>query len=447
MAASLLFAVHPMMTQAVGYISARPDLMCTTFVLLAWLAARRALLGHGWVWLAAALAAWFLALAAKEIAAMLPLALLAYDLVVLSPEGRGRRLRMMHGPLLALVGVAALVRVWVLVSVEYGREPIDWRLGLVAVHAVLRYLQLLLWPAGQTVFHSVAPIDSLLDVRALWTIAGLLAVGVGAWWLRRVHRLVPLGLLWFVIFLVPSGALFVLGRGEALAEHRVYLASLGVYIAGAAMLSALLARLGREAPATRWLVIGVSSVVVLQLGARTMLRNAVWKDPVALWQESVAKAPEHWLPRLMLAETLRQQRGCAPAEPEYRRALQLRRSEVFTYTKLGGCLLELSRLEEASSVFTTLRDEVAPQSAEGPTGLAIVAMVTGHPDQSKQHLEDAIRRDPSAVVARRLLATLVEPGDPRTALRLCQEVGQLAPHTPGNDECVRRTMARVREAR
>jgi protein O-mannosyl-transferase len=231
---ALLFAVHPMLSQAVGYVSARADLLCATFVLLTFLAARRFLLGGAWPWAAVALATWLLGLGAKEVAAMLPLALLAYDLLVLPRQSSGRRRALLHAPMLMIVAAAVTVRVWVLRQVEYDAGAgFDWTLGFVAADAFRGYLQLLVWPTGQTIFHALAPIDHLFDVRLVISLAlfgGLVAL---AWSLRRVSTLLLFGLIWFVLFLVPSSALFVLGRGEALAEHRVYLPSVGVFLVAA----------------------------------------------------------------------------------------------------------------------------------------------------------------------------------------------------------------------
>ena len=86
---------------------------------------------------------------------------------------------------------------------------------------------MLLRPAGQSIFHALYPIDGLLDPRAIVAIGTMAGVAVAAWAARRVDRLVPFGLCWFVLLLVPSSALFVMGRGEAFAEHRVYVASIG----------------------------------------------------------------------------------------------------------------------------------------------------------------------------------------------------------------------------
>ena len=443
---ALLFAVHPMLSQAVGYVSARSDLLCATFVLLTFLAARRFLLGGGWPWAAAALAAWLLGLGAKEVAAMLPLALLAYDSLVLPRLATGRRRALLHAPLLTMVAVAVGVRVWVLRQVEYDAGAgFDWTLAFVAADAFRGYLQLLVWPTGQTIFHALAPIDHFFDPRLVISLAlfgGLMAL---AWSLRRVSTLLLFGLIWFVIFLVPSGALFVLGRGEAMAEHRVYLASIGVFLVAASSVGIVLGSMSREAQALRWVTLAAVGVVVLQLGGRTLLRNAVWADPVTLWQESAQRAPEHWLPHLMLGETLRVRSGCAKAEPEYRLAIQFAPEESFAYTKLGGCLIERRAFDEAQSVFVALR-QVAPTSAEGPTGLAIVAMAKGAPLYSQAYLKEALVRDPDAVLPRQLLVSLQEPGDPAAALRLCREIKALAPNTPGNEDCIQRNERRLAAA-
>ena len=441
--AALLFAVHPLLSQAVGYISARSDLLCATFVLLTFLAARRFLLGGGWLWAMTALATWLVGLGAKEVSAMLPLALVAYDVLVLPHRAPIRRRALLHVPLLMIVFTAVAVRVWVLRQVEYGAATaFDGQLALVALDAFRGYLQLLLWPSGQTIFHALAPILHPFDLRILVSVALFGSLIVLAWKFRQVSGLLMFGLLWFLFFLVPSSALFVLGRGEALAEHRVYLASMGVFLVAATLAGLVLDWIGREAKVLRWAVLGVVGVVALQLGGRTLVRNALWADPVTLWRESVQRSPEHWLPHLMLGETLRVRTGCTSAEPEYRLAIQFAPDEIFPHTKLGGCLIERRAYDEAEAVFVALRN-AAPTSAEGPTGLAIVAMARESPRYAQVYLREAMVRDPEAVMPRQLMAALEEPRDPAAALRLCQEIRDLAPYTPGNEECIERNQRRL----
>jgi hypothetical protein len=444
--AALLFAVHPLLSQAVGYISARSDLLCATFVLLTFLAARRFLLGGGWLWAVTAVTTWLVGLGAKEVAALLPLALLTYDVLVLPHRDPISRRAVLHAPLLLIVLAAVALRVWVLRQVEYdAASAFDEQLALVAVDAFRGYLKLLMWPAGQTIFHALSPILHPFDRRILISVALFGTLTLLAWRVRQVSGLLLFGLLWFLLFLVPSSALFVLGRGEALAEHRVYLASVGVFLVAATLVGFVLDWIGREARILRWAILAVVAVMALQLGGRTLLRNAMWADPVRLWSESAERAPEHWLPHLMLGEAIRLRSGCPAAEPEYRLAIQYAPDQIFPYQKLGGCLIERRAFDDAEAVYVALR-EMAPTSAEGPTGLAIVAMAKGSPRYSQAYLREAMVRDPSAVLPRQLMATLEEPRDPAAALRLCQEIKQLAPYTPGNEECIERNQRRLAAA-
>jgi tetratricopeptide (TPR) repeat protein len=433
--AAALLAVHPMMSQAVGYVSARADVLCATFVLTAFLLARRFLAGGAPGWAAAAICAWCLALGSKEVAAMFPFALLAYHALVLPvPAGR-RRAGALYVPMLVLMLAAVLARLWILRQVEYESAPLDWRLGLVAVDALWRYLGLLLWPAGQTVFHALTAIESPLDPLALRALALLLGAAGAAWWLRRVDRAITFGLIWFLLFLLPSCALFILGRGEALAEHRAYLSSVGVFLSAGALFAALSRWSRSEAPTLRWVVVALTTVVLFQLAARTIIRNAVWSNPVRLWQEALDKAPDHWLPHMMHGEALRLAGGCRDAVPEYQLTIRLRPQEAFAWGKLGSCFVDLGRYDEAGEVFDHLI-RMAPTSPDGPIGMAIVAVMKGRHDVARDALIEAIRRDPSSVTARQLLLTLEAPTNPGRALALCQEPKELAPATGGLDQCI-----------
>ena len=63
--------------------------------------------------------------------------------------------------------------------------------------------------------------------------------------------------------------------------------------------------------------------MVLAFGAQTLLRNAVWADPVTLWQESVDLAPSHYRPRLLLGEALQDAGRRDEAIEQYRTAIRL----------------------------------------------------------------------------------------------------------------------------
>jgi hypothetical protein len=168
-AAAALLAVHPMMTEAVGYISGRSEVLCALFFMLALMAGLRWLRGDGTRWAALTIALWVATIATKELGAMFPFVLLACDRLVLrsEPAEWRRRVRRVHLPLIATAVVAGLVRVAILTRIESPADAgIRWSYVLIAAEAVRRYAGLMVNPTGQTIFHEVARIDSLFGLPA-----------------------------------------------------------------------------------------------------------------------------------------------------------------------------------------------------------------------------------------------------------------------------------------
>jgi protein O-mannosyl-transferase len=473
-AASMLFAVHPMMTEAVGYVSGRSEVLCGTFLFLAFLSARRWMRERGARWWFLTMGLWGAALLTKELAAMLPFVLVVYDRLLLddvgSPEpmdtslvvsvsnreqigssfdklrtsGR-RRLWRLHAPLVGLAIAGGIGRLAIFSYLEHaGDVAIEWRSILDEAKVIWRYVGLLVVPAGQSIYHDVRPIAGVLDPLGLAAAGAILAVLALAWKFRRTDRLVSFGVIWFFLLLIPSSFIVVLGQGEGMAEHRVYLASCGLFLAAGSMIEWSIARLSAMSPRARPLVRAALAVVLLSLAARTVLRNAVWADPVAIWREASDRAPTNWLPRTVLGETLHDAGRHDEAVAAYRAALQLRPKEPFGYLKLGLCLAELGRFDEATATFEQLRS-IDPQSTIVSTGLGAVAMIAGQPDRAREYFVKTLENEPRDVVARQWLAVLEEEAgaNPAEALRRCEEIQQLAPGKLSNEDCIRRNRARL----
>ncbi len=128
-------------------------------------------------------------------------------------------------------------------------------------------------------------------------------------------------MVWFVVLLVPSAMLVMLDLGEPMAEHRVYLASAGMFLAVGTMF-------GRAWPlfGTRVFRYGVLCKFLLAawltvLGGMTVLRNEVWANPVHLWLSAVQQAPDIWVPHVALGESLQNVGSHDAAVAEYRLAI------------------------------------------------------------------------------------------------------------------------------
>jgi hypothetical protein len=422
------------MTQAVGYISGRSEVAYTASFLLAFLAGRRWMLDGGRRWWLTCVGLWLMAMLTKESAAMLPFVLLAYDWLVLDADWPARRRRFLRLglPLVSITFLAGAGRLAVLGLIEYPDQAgPDWRFALVAVDAFWRYVGMLAVPRDQSIFHAVPLLDSPFAPRAL---AGLLGLGVliaAVWWLRQVHSLLAFGLAWFTVLLVPSSVLFVMGMGEPMAEHRIYLSAAGFFLIGGATFGLLWTRAGRGR-----LIVGLAaSLFILQLGLQTLVRNAVWQDPIGLSREAAALAPDHWMPRVLFGEALRQNGRCDAAIPEYRAAIAMRPAEEFPYTKLAGCLIEGRRLAEAEGALQQLR-AVNPTSEEALMGLSVLAVAHGRKGEAGAYLRETLRQAPDHQQARLLLAFLDDALPAGERVRLCQDLKMLTGDPPPYEGCV-----------
>jgi hypothetical protein len=446
-----LFGLHPMMTEAVGYISGRSEVLYGTFFLLALLAARRWMLGGGLRWAIIGVALWIGALLSKEVAVFWPIVASLYDHYVLaSPtEAWRKRFRRLYLPLLLLTTAAGAARIGILVLIENpGEAHVMWQYVAVEIVVAFRYFLMIVAPSGQSIFHEVTAVKTPFDVHFLLALTWLVLWLAIAWRVRRTYALVSLGMFWFVLLLVPSAVLVLLDLGEPMAEHRVYMSAAGLFLATGAGIGWAWAVFDTRSMRARLILRFLLATWLTVLGGLTVLRNAVWSTPISLWLDAVEQSPDVWVPHLMLGEALHDSGALDQALDEYRMAIKLRPTEQVPYMKLGLCLAEMRRLDEADGTFQKL-EEIAPGSAVARNGRGALAMMAGRYEDARALYKSALASHPNDVAARQSLALLAESidHDPAAALKLCQEVQQIAPETPGNDDCIRRNQDALNRAR
>jgi protein O-mannosyl-transferase len=436
-AAAALFAVHPLLSEAVAYASGRSELVAGTFFLCGLLSARRWFRGDGAGWAAGYLGCLALALGSKESGAALVVVAWLYDALLGGQEGGGGRGRRawLHGALVVLGLAAAAYRLHAYLGTEMVHLDRGFGVQLRTEAVVLwRYLRLLALPYGQSLIHPAQSIPSPLDPRALAAIAGLAAVAYLLWRSRRRAPVVTLGCVWFVAALAPSS---VVPLFELMSEHRLYVATAGLALAAGAGWS-----LWQGRPAARGWARAVLAAAIAILLALTVARNRVWADTVTLWRDAAAKAPLTWAPRYALADALRARDGCAAAVPVYREALELKPGDGATLTNLGTCLAVMRNYAEAEAVLEQALT-AQPNSANLLNNLGQLARMTGRPALARERFAAAIAIDPRHAPTRISLAALEEAeGNVAEALRLCSEAMLLAPQLPEARACVERLSRR-----
>lgn len=318
--AAAVFALHPVMSSAVVYISARSELLCAMGFLASLTFARRAIVSSDKISGIVAVACGALAVGSSSSAAALPVIVLVYDAWILRRPGYGLRLARIYAPLALAVAIAAG---WYWTGLESPAIPARGAAANLLSEGVVvwRYLGLLVFPSGQALVHDVDWATSLLHPRAAAAVLALAVSLAIAVWQRRSYPLIAFGLIWFVGVLAPTTSFIPVRDG--MAEHRLYLASGGLLLAAASVLTGPLA--------TRRAARIAGTFVLALLAVATYRRFQVWSDPMRLWEESIARSPGAWQAHWGYAELLRETGQCRRAVPEYQVVLR-------AYPAYGGAL-------------------------------------------------------------------------------------------------------------
>jgi tetratricopeptide (TPR) repeat protein len=461
--AALLFAVHPIHTETVSWVSGRSDLLATMFLLFAVLAGLRFVDRRRW-WALPLVSVFGLAAVLSKETGVTFVLLVPLVLLLAAPlpgAAQPRRLRVY----LALGGsLAAAVLAWLglraLVDVPAGELQAlsGAELASRLPRAAAYYLAGLLWPWPQSSIVAWEMTPSL--PAALVIVAAALALtGVELWrvlgpkrrrtdvggpgptshghdsaWRGLVsswhglvsswHGLVSsrrelaatrLGLLatgWiWIALLVPLFSAVIAVSRTPLAERHLYLASVGLCLG--------IGALGATALAGRWrrTAVAMAGAVIVVLAAATYARALVWVDDTRLWVDAVCKAPSAFLPRINLARAYYRAGDDAAALAAYREVLELPLSpSVYgeARTAIGLIYLRRGEIDDAAREFR-IAMVLRPAAASAWYGLGMThlarsrstaADVNAELALANRYFGEALARNPGFVPVRMQLLAL-----------------------------------------
>ena len=337
----LLFAVHPLCSEPVNYISSRSELLAAAGMLGSfWL---YLLEGHhpGWMPMVGSLLFFTVGLLSKSTAITLPALLVCVDF----SRGRLDRRAVMRYLPYAVIALAYLIVVRGFLVKAVLAEPVrsmGEQLGT-QVKGLVYYLKLLFLPVGLNVHHAFteSPLSAWLVLLCLLFMLTLLAF---AWKGRETHPCIFLGLSWMGIALAPT---LLVPLNVLVNEHRLYLPLVGLII----LLTGL--RRLEEIPGLRWGVL----LLLGGLGLLTWQRNQVWADEFTLWSDAGRKAPQEVRPYVYMGNYARTVGAPERALRYYERALQLEPENVAVRGNLGNAFRDLGRFEEAIATFQGILEE------------------------------------------------------------------------------------------
>lgn len=289
--AALLFAVHPIHTEAVTWISGVPEISFAFFYLSA---LYFFILGNkdpGFnCFKLISVVSFFLSALCKETALTLPLVLLGYDFAFGQPLKNIPGCFRKYMPYWGAAAVYFILRFRAL----GGMVPHARRLGFNAYQYVLtafflfgQYVKKLITPLNLHIFYVFHPVESIFDARgflSLLIVFIFLFLVIVAW---KRDKMVFFGLFFFSATLLP--VLYIPGLGNSVfAERYLYLPSFG----GALLVAAVLARSRTRLPRTGTALTVIFTLLLAFYSLMTISRNTVWKDEVTLYSDTMKKTPE-----------------------------------------------------------------------------------------------------------------------------------------------------------
>jgi tetratricopeptide (TPR) repeat protein len=371
-AAGLLFATHPIHAEAVAWISGMMDVSCAFFSLLAiYLHVTGDDDARGPLRRAISAAALLLALFSKEPAVVVPLLLVAYDLLYrrVSPAGLGRawpRWAPSFAALALYLGLRGYALRGLLPFAQQGEGTVPATLVRLA-HLFALYLQGLLLPVRLNAVHDI-PAVVLSSPSAVWLSAiGVVVSVVIAWRAVRWGAAAAFGVLVYVMTLAPALFLPALRQNASLAfaERNLYLPSAGAAIVAAVAVERL-ASGRRRVALLSWWTCGALAVV---FSVMSVSRAAVWRSGLSLWSDCVRKSPNVAFVHFNLALALEESGARDEAIREYRTTLAQDGRNVEALNNLGILLAQSNRLNEAIRLFSTAL-RIRPDDAEVRINLA-----------------------------------------------------------------------------
>ena len=407
-----VWAVHPVHSAAVAYISGTADtlamLFCLTAILLCEQAYRathalpRLLCGSG------AFLGLLLGLCAKEIASVWLLLFLGYLFFGRTGTTRRARWTTVAGALLALAFYVGL-RHLPPAPPPPPFTPTFPPKGVLMLRALGDYGSLLLFPKDLFMERQVFASPGLANAREAWFyhtlffggFLVLFAFGLGAWWTGRGQTLRRVGIGWFLAGFLPISNLFQLNA--TVAEHWLYLPSIGFFLFLAGIGVDVLPPLLRSRRAVL-LTLALGFLTVSALGLRTWVRTFDWLDELTLFRQTIADGGDVPRARAALAVAYRRQgmRGKEQAAADDQ-AIAVLRDVVARYPKvvasrvnLATALAKRGELTEARALLEAAAASLAVETPPGDQRETVITI---------QSLDVLAKEDPTWPARREALFT------------------------------------------
>ncbi|MBF0280688.1 MAG: tetratricopeptide repeat protein [SAR324 cluster bacterium] len=297
---AVVFAVHPLLTASVTYISQRSGQLATFFYVsafLCYLQMRRSTFRQKtfWAWFVLTIFCAWLAFKSKEMALTWPLIPFIYE-IIFRLKDREQLLRVIKWAAGLLLLFIALIT-WYLLNTSYltgnyfvgfGSKTLwgPWTHVQTMSRVLLEYWKLMIFPLHQwmNIDHDFAISRQSVDFFAFAGFAFHLSLTAVTLFIAKKGR--PLFAFGFAWFYVAFGPYIVIPERDLMVEYKAYLPSVSIFL----ILADLIFWLRQKKFLRLYLFGGMAIVMILGIMG-TINRNKDYYTTASVWKDAINKAP------------------------------------------------------------------------------------------------------------------------------------------------------------
>lgn len=399
--AALVFAVHPVHTEAVAWVSARNEPMCALFMLLSLYLYILYRERDKIVFLILSLVAFFFGLLSKEMAVTLPGVIFIYEMAF-GREPLSRRIKW------ALIFATVIIPYFILRSISLETQmlvnvPFSRRLftsfGLIA-----EFLRLLVLPVNLKAYYDFPIKQSFFEGNVLLSFVIVCLTITGSILSIRYNRTVFFGMMWIFTTLFPVSGILRLIQPAPMAERYLYIPSAGFSIVMGSVFLMIINRLVTLKDENgSWIdlfkhkyanMVTVSAMVLVGLMFfMSLMNNAVYTDEMSFNKKRIKDAPNYWGSYAGLAEYYDSQGLFDKAIEEFKKAIECDPDMAVLYKNVGGIYGKQGRYDEAEK-YLQKAISIDPNIYDAYNSLGAIYEKEGRLDKAEDALRKSIQVSP-----------------------------------------------------
>ncbi len=338
---ALIFALHPMQTESVSWISERKNVLCALFYFLSLLLYIRYTKNRNQKNYLLVMLAFVAALFSKGMAVSLPVSLLALDLWMKQPINK--KVLIEKIPFFVLSFIFGVIAVKAQSSSGFLKPEDHYGIlqkFLFSGEAFLSYFLKIIIPYKLSALYPYPTGITVLQVAGLLFFVGAIVALI--LFMRRQNYLMAGAILFFagnVIFVLQ----FVAFGAVLMADHYIYIACLGVIYPIMVLIFSVL----KQNKASSAVII----IICLFFGLYTFKRNSIWQNEINFWSDIATKYPTSHIALNSLGAAYMQKGRYAEAHECVGRAISLAPTFYKAYYNNGLIYARENKFLEAMKNF------------------------------------------------------------------------------------------------